>query len=178
MKIYTQKSLKYGFAILCPSLSIGLLQNTVQSLKARHPNAPFLAVVDGSATTEDLVEIKKYCPVYKAKSTISSLLNVGMRHATSDWVFSVFAGTTVRWSIDEKFAFFVQSEKDILFPIAERKMNFIDGTLNGLFINKKFFREVGDFEDEGELEHIKLIWADKAMSLGCRFKAIIGAKLC
>lgn len=178
MKLYKPKQLKYGFSILCPNYSQSLLKSTVNSLKEFHPEAPFIAVTDSLATADDLLEIKKTCPVYKGKSTISSLLNVGMRHCNSEWVFSVFAGTTVKENINKKFSFFVSSEKDVLFPIANRKMNFVDGTLNGLFINRRFFKEVGDFEDEGELDIIKLIWADKAMCLGCRFKAIVGAKLC
>ena len=178
MNLYTPKQLKYSFIILCPNYSHSLLKTTVNSLKEFHSEVPFIAVTDSLATTDDLGEIKKICPVYKGKTTISSLLNVGMRHSSADWAFTVFAGTTVKDNIDKKFSFFVSSEKDILFPIANRKMNFVDGTLNGLFINRQFFKQVGDFDDDGELEHIKLLWADKAIGNGCRFKAIIGAKLC
>ena len=80
--------------------------------------------------------------------------------------------------MNEKFSFYIGSEKDILFPVANRKYNFIDGTLNGLFINKKTFKEVGEMNDEGSLEFVKAEWAMSAIEYGCKFKAIIGSKMC
>lgn len=122
--------------------------------------------------------MKEVCPTYKGKSTMTSLINVGMRHSTADWVFVVFSGITVRWQMDQKFSYFINSEKDILYPIVDRKYNFLEATLNGLFVNRKVFKEIGEFEEEGELEFVKMIWAEKAMAKGCRFKAVIGTKLC
>ena len=178
MQVYQTKNLKYGFVILCPNRSLSLLKTTVGSIEARHPGASFIAVADSEANAEDMAALKEVCPTYKGKSTITSLINVGIRHSSAEWVFVVFSGTTVRWQMDQKFGYFIDSDKDILYPIAERKYNFLDATLNGLFINRRFFKEVGEFEEEGELELVKMIWAEKAMSKGCRFKAIIGTKLC
>ena len=73
---------------------------------------------------------------------------------------------------------YVGSEKDILYPVAEHKYNFIDATLNGLFINKKTFREIGDFEENGALDIVKTVWGGEAVQHGCKFKAIIGSKMC
>ena len=126
----------------------------------------------------EMYEMKKICPVYKGKDTISSLINVAMRHSTGDWVFLLFAGTVARQKLDEKFSFYISSEKDILYPVANGKFNFIDATLNGLFMNRKTFKEIGEFNEEGHLEMVKAEWAMSAIECGCKFKAILGSKMC
>ena len=80
--------------------------------------------------------------------------------------------------MDQRFAYFFENEKDILFPISDGKTNFVDGTLNGVFINKKTWKEVGEMSDEGSLEEIKLFWALDAIDKGVKFKAIAGSKIC
>lgn len=172
------KQLKYSFLIICPDHSLNLLKTTVSSIKNHYPNLPYIAVVDEDTTKEDVAEMKKNCPIYKGKNTITSLINVGMRHSPSDWVFMIFAGSNVRPKLDEKFSFYTTNDKDVLFPIANNKYNFIEATLNGLCINKKTFKEVGELSEDGKLEMIKAEWASNAIDYGCRFKAIIGSKMC
>ena len=138
----------------------------------------FICATDDSAKPRDIKEMKDICPTFKGKNTFSSLINVGMKNAKSEWNFIIFAGSTVRQRLDEIFFVFVDSNKDVLFPIAEHKFDFINGTLNGLLINKQTFKEVGDIEETGGLEFVKTIWACKAVEKGCRFKAISGAKIC
>jgi len=177
LKIYQPKTLKSSFVIVCPDNSLSLLKNTANSIKSKF-DLPFICVANGDATQEDLAEMKLVCPAYKGKTTISSLINVGMRHAPAEWAFIVFAGSNLPQKIDGKFAFFVNDEKDILFPVVQRKINFIDGTWNGLYLNKKTFREIGEFQESGELLEVKCEWAERALEKGCRFKAIIGSKVC
>ena len=177
--MYSHKDLKCGFVILCPERAIGLLKTTANSIKSRYgSDLPFICATDNSATTEVMKEMKAICPTYKGKSTFSSLINVGMKHAPAEWSFLVCAGATVRWKMDQRFAYFVENEKDILFPISDGKTNFVDGTLNGVFINKKTWKEVGEMSDEGSLEEIKLFWALDAIDKGVKFKAIAGSKIC
>jgi hypothetical protein len=165
--------------ILCTERNINLLRSTVNSIKSRFPNYPIICVTDDTVTPNDLKEMKSICPVtYKGKSTFSSLINVGMQYAPADWNFIVCAGAIVRLKMDEKFAFFVESEKDILFPIAENKTNFVDATLNGLFINKHTWKEIGPMAEIGPMEIIKLMWATQAIEKGVKFKAIAGTKIC
>jgi asparagine synthetase B (glutamine-hydrolysing) len=123
--------------ILAPENALNMIKVTINSINYHYPNISHICVTDSSASKEEILEIKKHCPTYKGKETITSLINVGMRHAPLDWVFLIFAGTNVRPRLDEKFSFYVGSEKDILFPVAEKKHNFIEATLNGLFMNKK-----------------------------------------
>lgn len=178
MEIYQEKEIKYGFVILCPDHSISMVKTTVFSIQSKYENASCICVVDNQATKEDVALIKEICPVYKGGSTVTSLINVGMRHSPTEWAFLVFAGTTVRSKMNQKYSFFMNSEKDVVYPVANNKNNFIDATLNGLLINKKFFKEVGEFEEEGSLEEIKCEWACRAMAHECKFKSIVGAKLC
>lgn len=177
-KICTYKNLDFGFVILCPEHAVNLVRITANSIKLRYPDWRYICVVDSSATPEDMKDLREICPAYKGKETFSSLINAGMKHAPSEWNFIVMAGTTVRDRMNYKFSYFIDSEKDILFPIADGKYTFVDGTINGLLINKKTYKEVGDMVDTGPLEVCKLMWALTAIEKGCKFKAIAGTKLC
>ena len=178
MKIYNHKDLNCGFVILCTEHAVNLLKSTVNSIKSRYPGIPMICAVDNTATTDDLKDMKSFCPTYKGKNTFSSLINVGMRHAPAEWNFIVMAGVTVRWKMDQKFSFFIENEKDILFPIVDGKTNFVDATLNGLFINKKTWYEVGEMDEKGEFEYIKANWGYRAIKNGTTFKAIAGSRMC
>lgn len=178
LKIFTEKSLKSSFAIVCPDNSPSLLGNTANCIACRFPEVPFICVANGSATAAEMSEMKAICPAYKGSDTISSLVNVALRHAPAEWVFVVFAGSTIPPKIDEKFGFFVGGEKDILYPVVHRMTNFIDGSWNGLYLNKKNFRDVGQFMESGELHDVKCEWASRALEAGCRFKGIVGIKVC
>jgi hypothetical protein len=176
--MYSHKNLKCGFVILCPEHNVSLLKCTMKSIQCRYPNLPMICATDNSATAADIKEMKVICPTFKGKSTFSSLINTGMKNAPAEWNFILCAGVTVDWKMDDRFAYFTESEKDILFPIVEKKTNFVDATLNGLFINKKTWKEVGNMENEGTLEECKILWATKAIEKGVKFKAIAGSKIC
>lgn len=106
-------------------------------------------------------------------NSITEMIDLGCKNAKTDWVYFVLAGTRLQKRIDSKNALHVSSYKDVLFPVINRKWNFIDATLNGLLLNRKFHAEVGDFGSGNDLMITKLIWADKALSLGVKFKAIV-----
>lgn len=176
--MYSYKNLDYGFIILCPDSNIALLKSTAASLKARHPEKNFLGVAANSISSRDFKEMKNFCPLFKGGSTITNLINVGMSKTKAEWNFIFFAGVLVRRRIHERFFYFIQDDKDILFPIIDGKSNFIDATLNGLLINKKTWNIVGEMDNEGSLEFVKCLWAAKAIDSGVKFKAIAGAKVC
>lgn len=175
---YTPKILSFGFIILCAEGNIQHVRITVKSIKGRYQNVPFICVTDETINTEDFKELEKICPTYKAKNTFSSMINLGFKHAFAEWNILVMAGTSVRQNLDLKMSNFVDSEKDILFPVAERKYLFHEGTINGLMIHKKTFHTVGEWDTNLSLETSKLLWASDAIEKGCMFKAIVGAKLC
>jgi hypothetical protein len=113
--------------------------------------------------------------IYRCKDTVTSLLNEGMKRSTKDWVYFVYSSCRLRPKIDEKLSKFITSDKDILFPVVDRVWNFVDGSMNGILINRKFFEEVGPFIDENDLKITKLEWADRAINKGGKFKAIVNA---
>lgn len=164
--------------ILCPDHAVKLLQSTANSIKNRYVGFPFICATDDTANTQDLKEMKEICPAYKGKGTFSSLINIGMKNAPAEWNFLVCAGATIRSGLDRKFSLFVENEKDILFPIAENKPYFVDGTLNGIFIHKKTFKEIGNWDEDGDLAWVKTLWALAAIDKGCKFKAIANSKIC
>ena len=46
------------------------------------------------------------------------------------------------------------------------------------FFEKRSFKEIGEIADEGKLELIKAEWAMNAIEYGCKFRAIVGSKMC
>jgi hypothetical protein len=176
-KLYTRKSLNCGFIILYPQHNINLLKNTVKSIQIRY-EVPCICVTDEGVKENEMRELKALCPVYQGQKTFSSLINLGFDRAEAEWNIVTVAGTVMRPGLDHKFGLFVDSDKDILFPVADGKTNFVDGTINGLFINRKTFKEVGDLSDTKTLELAKALWGAEAIKKGCRFKAIVGSKIC
>ena len=101
-----------------------------------------------------------------------------MKNAPADWNFVVVAGTILRKDMHIRFGRFVEKDTDILFPVAEGKYNFIDATINGLFMHKDMFKQVGDWDTNTSLELCKTLWAGYAVEKGCKFKAITNMKIC
>lgn len=177
-KMYQYKKLNFGFVILCSERAVKLLQSTANSIRRKYPGVDYVCATDDSANARDLKEMKNICPVFKGKNTFSSLINTGIKNAKAEWNFIVFAGITIPPKLDLRYFGFVEDKKDILFPIVENKSDFISGTLNGILINKETFKYVGNIDNEGSLDFVKTIWACKAISKGCKFKAIANIKIC
>ena len=172
-----------GYIIICVDSNSIALKTTVNSLKSFTQDRQILAVVGSNVTKEDLKELSQYCSVHKAKSTITSLINVGMKKITSEWGFLLFAGSRIPMYLENKFHF-AKQENDVLYPIVNRKCNFVDGSFNGVMINRKFFSKVGNFPEitmkkEGlnDFEMAKLFWATDAIDHGAKFKGIVGIKI-
>lgn len=185
------KELSFGFVVIAPEHNIGRIQGTVRSIKNRYRhNTHITCAVDETTTISELEEIKKIkeiSNVVKGGGTITSLLNTGLENGHKEWNIIVIAGTCVRPTLDHKYSVWIESEKDILFPIVtdynregfpiKIYSDFYDGTLNGLCIHQKTFNQVGKFT-ENQLEISKKFWGLVASDKGCVFKAILGAKIC
>ena len=178
MKMYQYKKLEFGFIVLCSERAVKLLQGTVNSIKRRYPGVDYICATDDSAKARDIKEMKEICLTFKGKNTFSSLINIGVKNAKTKWSFIVFAGSTVPPKLDLRYFKFVESEKDILFPIVEGKSDFVSGTLNGILVHNETFKSVGNIENDGGLDFVKTIWACKAIEKGCKFKAIANIKIC
>lgn len=173
-----------GFVILCPDRSIGGLRNTVNSIRSIIPESNILCTVGNDVNSEELITMNNICPTLQAEDTITSLINLGLKEAKPDWNMLLFAGSFVRLGIYKKFDLFAKDEKDILFPVVNNKIDFVEGSMNGIILHKNTFKLVGDFNTSSmqklgsnELEMIKLFWAMSAVEHGCRFKAIVGMKV-
>ncbi len=167
-----------NFIILSPSLEFGLLNSTISSIKRNYPDSKFLCVY---LESNDLTKIKGICPsLYKANDGLVSMVNLGMKQTKGDWNIFVKAGSIVRENLDRKYSYFVENNKDILFPIAGKDYNFVDCPINGLLVNTKTFYEIGDFTHnkykEREFEASKILWYHEATNKGCKFKSIVGVK--
>lgn len=173
---------KFGFVILCPERNINGLKNTFSSIKQNYPMATVVCVVGNDVTEVELKEMNSICETIVGEDTITSLINTGIKTSPSDWNVLVFAGSWIRSSLYRQFDLFVKKETDILFQVIDGRLNFVDGSMNGIVIHKKALELAGDFPrmqkaGYNELEMIKTFWAFAAIEQGCRFKAIIGMRV-
>lgn len=109
-----------------------------------------------------------------------------MEKGHKEWNLFVVEDTIVSRNIHYKYSRFIENEYDVLFAISPDydihgkpvKLNceFYNSSLNGLFINKKVYDQVGKFSDN-PLEISRATWAYDAVLKGCRFKGILGVKL-
>jgi len=178
-KLYASKTIEYGFVIICPNSNTGQIKTTTNSVKHNYQTDQFICVVPNECHADDLKEINKLGKAIKGGDTITSLINAGMEKAPCNkWNFIVIAGSWIRSLLDRKFSYFIESEKDILFPIVNKQTNFVDGSINGILMHKKAFKEIGSFSNDNPLEICKLMWAMDAIEKGYKFKAVLGAKVC
>jgi hypothetical protein len=173
-----------GFVILCPDKNIAGLSNTLYSIKNNSYDRESLAVIGSNATAVDAKDMKELCQIHKGKDTITSLINVGMKKCKHEWAFLIFGGSRIRPYTEKKLEQFVKSEKDVLYPIVDRKLDFVSGSFDGVLINTKFFQEVGTFpemtiEKDGmnDFEFAKMLWCVNAMEKKAIFKGIVGLKI-
>lgn len=174
-----------GFVILCPDKNTSGLKLTISSIVTYFDkNSNYLAVVSEDVPTSDLKQMKEICTVHKAKNTITSLINLGMKKLKSQWAFLMFSGSRVQPYAAKKLTMFTKSDKDVLFPVVDRKWDFVEGSFNGVLVNSSFFHEVGDFPDTtfektgmNDFELAKLLWALDALKKGAVFKGIVGMKM-
>jgi hypothetical protein len=154
-KLYQYKSIKCGFIVLCSSSNIGQLKSTTNSIKAYYPNSE-ITVVEGSSST--------------------SMINKGLKESKcNEWNFIIPAGGWIKSRIDIKYSYFIESNKDILFPVLKTRSinyNFMSHD-NGMMIHKEAFTDIGEFPDGNDS---KLIWATTAIEKGYKFKGVIGGR--
>lgn len=173
-----------GFLILGPDRNIAGLKNTLGSIRNLEHKKASIYVVGNDANDEDLEAFNEHCPSYKGGSTITSLVNKGMKKIQSEWACFVFAGSRIPYDIERKWDCFCKDESDVLYPLVEKKYNFVDGTFNGVLINKNFFQKVGKFPTAtmkkyglNDFEFAKLLWASDALQHGVTFKGILGIRV-
>lgn len=182
--IHDNTPLDLSVIVLSTDQNPANLKVTASSMGYLHHCRETICVVDKNISKEDLIAFKEICPTYKGKDTITSLINTGMKKIKGEWGFLVYSGSRIRIFLEKKIAWFAKSERDILFPVVDGKYHFPEGSSNGILINKKTFKEIGDFPEEtmakagvNDFELAKMFWAMEAVNKGCTFKAIVGMRI-
>lgn len=172
-----------GFLILCPDRNPGGLKSTLGSIRLHSYNRESLCVVGSNATAQEVKELKDLCATYKGKDTITSLVNTGMKKSKHEWTCIVFAGSRIQAFLERRWKF-ATKETDILFPVLDRKFDFVEGSFNGVLVNTKFFQKVGDLPTAvmkknglNDFEFAKFMWAVDAIEHGASFKGIVGMRI-
>jgi len=173
--------LDIGFIVLNPDRDFDGLRITTNTLCCA--NYDTICIVAKDTSPKETKPMKEICPVYKGQDTITSLINAGMKKLKHKWGFIVFAGSRVKTNIHRKLPSFINSEKDIAFPIVNGKTTFDEGSSDGILLNKEFFDSVGEFpcikrSEYNEFEVSKFLWSCKALEQGAVFKAIAGMRIC
>lgn len=173
-----------GFVILSPDRNIAGLRNTIGSIKLRSYDREYICVVGNNADTKDIKEMKEYCPTFKGKDTITSLINTGIKKTKNEWACIVFGGSRIPNYLERKWSVFAKESNHVLFPVVENKNDFVQGCFNGVLINCNFFKKVGEFptitmqkNGMNDFEFAKLMWASDAVDHGAIFKGIVGMRV-
>jgi hypothetical protein len=169
---------KVSFLVLCPELNVGGLRSTISSIKSNFHNIDYMCVLGENATDFDMKEIGKMTPFIKGGNTITSLINNGIKKSKKEWIYIIVAGVLLRPTIFRKYETFLKNDTDIMYQVTNKTTwLFSDATINGILINKKAIKEVGDFTDEDNIVNSKLLWAAKAIEKGFKFRGLVGIKL-
>ena len=166
-----------GIIILCPDRNSGGLKSTANSIKAEMPKVPYVTMVEYNTRDDDVEDLAKYSRICKGGKTITSLIDIGVKEIRTEWCFIVMSGSRIKKSIFGKYSRFATSEKDVLYPVVDRKHLFDEASINGILLHAPMYEEIGGFGDEYDLQEAKLLWAGRALDKGCNFKALVGARM-
>jgi hypothetical protein len=170
---YQAKDLDMCVAIISIDGNTSGILKTQRSMDFLSKNYPSITVMPENIELDSDQEIST--PIYQGGNCITSMFDVAISKSLAPWVYLIFAGSIIRKKIDIKLSKYVEAESDVLFPVVDRIWNFIDGSVNGILINKNFHKSVGNFGSGNPLKVTKLNWAEMALEKGVQFKAIVGA---
>jgi hypothetical protein len=166
---------EFGIVILCPERNLGGLRGTASCCRDQF-GVPFCCIVGDNAKPSEIREMSAYCPVFQGGNTITSLIDVGVNVSKMPWNLVVMAGSYLRTGMVKKYRYFARSEKEVLYPVIDRKYIFDEASINGIMIHQNAIKEVGEFGSGADLSLVKLHWANKAIEKGYKFKALVGVK--
>jgi hypothetical protein len=168
--LYVSKSIDMEICIICIDGDFSKIRKTQKSSCFLTKDYKVIGVIPENREAEPS-EIK----IYKGGLCVTSLIDVALKNVKSEWAFIVFAGSVIKKKIDLKLSQYVENERDVLFPVVNRIHDFVRGSMNGILINKAFYDKVGEFGSGNDLQDTKILWADRALQNGVKFKAIVGA---
>lgn len=176
--MYILNSLNIEYVILCPNRDIYALKGSHRWINRDqvNDNISCLCICPSNTTKGELAEMRAICPTYKGKSSFLSLLNEGIKKSSKDWILFLYAGSYIRPKFTHRYHMFMEDEKDIMFPIVDKFITFDEGSMNGMLMHRNVHKDVGLFDDSFDIPISKLIWANRAIESGYKFKAILGTK--
>jgi len=180
-------NIKFGYIILSLDYNIGGLKNTMRSIKNYYDDSEIVCAVNKDVSKEQFSEIKSVCDAYKGGTSITSLINKAFEKTKSEWNIIIIEGARICKGLEKKYSIWIKDYKDVVFPLViEHDKNgyvknindtFYNCTLNGICINKKFYKEVGNLS-ENPLEISRKFWALEAATKEAKFKTILGVRIC
>jgi hypothetical protein len=179
--------LDLSFVVISPDGNIGGLKNTIRSIRMDYEKEPIVCCVNKSIKSSPYKEIKSVCEAYKGGDTITSLINKGFEKCPTEWAILLIEGSRICKNLKNKYSKWITDDKDIIYPLIvdyningyPSKINdcFYNCTLNGICINKNFFKSIGNLS-ENPLEISRFFWSMDAKEKGAKFKCILGIKIC
>jgi hypothetical protein len=177
----------FGYIILSVDHNINGLKNTVRSIRNFDEESEIISIVGKEVPSDIIKESKEICKIYKAENTITSLINKGFEKSKSEWLIMTIEGSRIPKNLLKKYKMWILDYRDIILPlISDYHSNgtikniyntFYNCSLNGICINRKFFKEVGNLSDN-PLEISRTFWALDAKEKGANFKSILGIRIC
>lgn len=138
-----------------------------------YPDTKVVTVIPDKC--KDYSQISDIKHLVKGGNTIFSMINQGVKSSyCEEWNLVIITQGWIKNGLDIKYSYFINSDKDILFPIISKSVNFVDADVNGMLIKKDSFLDIGDFPDA---EGSKLVWASEAMHRNYCFKGVVGARV-
>lgn len=167
-----------GFVILCPERNWGGLKVSALTARDAFPAADVVCCVPADTTDAEVEEFSTVARVLRGGCSITGLINRGVADVNGEWAFVFMAGNPVREAVLRKYERFVRSDRDIVYPVVNRRWEFPTASINGLLLNRRTVERVGPFaEKEDDISLVKLFWALDAIENGCQFRALVGAHL-
>lgn len=154
--------IKSDFIIICKN-DKDKLKTTINSLKDNFPESNFILVSENPFDFE--------YKILKCKN-IASCINIGMLNSKSEWNCILTEYKWISESALRNYFLYIKSYKDLMYPIMNQQMNFIDNNLHRFLINKKAYNEIGFFREDVDFEISKILWANNAIDQGFQFKGV------
>ena len=169
---------KFGFIIICNNYNIKQIADTIKSIRIYYPDYPVIISCDSTFTKEQIKNIKileiKNNVISKTSGEIN-LIDAGISDAIPNWNILLVSGSRLKTKIDKKYTLFTKSEKDILYPVINRKFYFHESSWTGMMFSKMAYKDLGGFPAvSNDLSRSKVIFEGEGLEKGYRFVGIVG----
>jgi hypothetical protein len=164
------------FFILDTHPNFSAFKITSGCIRVFYPQSPIFGILPSNDNADqDLV--KRILPVKNAGLDFFSLVEKSMDSVLTKFGFIIFSGSWITPYTLSKY-FKVMGDKDILYSVKSLKdSTFVKSSFNGLMFDADCFREVGNFDFQGNVSDKKIDWATRAICKGYSLKGIVGAKI-